>query len=87
MPVLELVTLALQMADRPMRPYEVHAAATELYGRPLRWRSVTATLSAYTLGKDHRFRCVQHGVYELACTGLEARRRASAARERMPSLR
>jgi|SRR5581483_9923563 len=64
-PVLELVTRVLEEADRPMRAREVHAAAAELYGGPLRWHSVTQALSAYTNRRDRRFRRVSHGTYEL----------------------
>jgi hypothetical protein len=65
-PVLETVTFVLEVADRPMRAREIHAAATELLHAPLRWRSVKGVLSAYTIGGDRRFRRVRHGVYELA---------------------
>jgi hypothetical protein len=65
-PVLETVTLVLELAGRPMRASEIHAAANELAYPPLRWRSVKGILSAYTIGGDRRFRRVGHGVYELA---------------------
>ena len=48
-PVLETVTLVLDRADRPMPAAEIHTAANELLGRPLRWSSVKGILSAYTL--------------------------------------
>jgi hypothetical protein len=64
--VLETVTLVLELAGRPMRACEIHWAATELLGTPLRWRSVKGILSAYTIGGDKRFRRARHGVYELA---------------------
>jgi hypothetical protein len=64
-PVLELVTRVLEDADRPMRACEVHAAASELHGAPLRWPSVKEALSAYTIGGDHRFRRIRYGIYEL----------------------
>jgi hypothetical protein len=38
--VLETVTLVLELAGRPMRAYDIHAAANELLGRPVRWSSV-----------------------------------------------
>jgi hypothetical protein len=65
-PVLELITRVLEEADRPMRPYEVHAAASKLYERPLLRHSVKEALSAYTIGADRRFRRVGYGRYELA---------------------
>jgi hypothetical protein len=49
-----------------MRACEIHAAATELHGRPVLWHSVKEALSAYTIGGDRRFRRVGHGIYELA---------------------
>jgi hypothetical protein len=68
-PVLETVTLVLGLTHRPMRACEIHAAANELLGFPLRWRSVKGILSAYTIGGDRRFRRVRRGVYELARRG------------------
>jgi hypothetical protein len=65
-PVLETVTLVLELADRPMRACEIHAAAAELLEAPLRWRSVKGILSAYTIGGDRRFRRIDRGVYELS---------------------
>jgi hypothetical protein len=65
-PVLEAVTLVLELAARPMRASEIYGAADERLGRPLRWSSVKGVLSAYPLGGDHRFRRLSRGVYELA---------------------
>jgi len=65
-PVLATVTLVLELAERPLRASEIHAAANTLLGRPLRWQSVKGILSAYTLGGDRRFRRLRRGVYELA---------------------
>src|SRR5437899_3215149 len=64
-PVLTTVTRVLELSGRPMRANEIHAAACDLLGRPLRWSSVKGLLSAYTIGGDRRFRRVRHGVYEL----------------------
>jgi hypothetical protein len=63
--VLETVTAVLELANRPMPTREIHTRACELIGRPLLRSSVKGILSAYTLGGDHRFRRVRHGVYEL----------------------
>ncbi|HZQ64080.1 MAG TPA: hypothetical protein VFA66_02480 [Gaiellaceae bacterium] len=60
----------LEAADRPMRACEVHAAANELSGIPLRWHSVKEALSAYTIGGDRRFRRVGYGIYEFARRGV-----------------
>jgi hypothetical protein len=64
-PVLETVTLVLERAERPMRAKEVHDAANKVLGRPLSWSSDKETLSAHTLGGDHRFNRVSRGVYEV----------------------
>ena len=70
-PVLEKVTLVLELAGRPMRACEIHAAANELVGAPLRWRSVKGILSAYTIGGDKRFRRVRRGVYQITRPTLD----------------
>jgi hypothetical protein len=65
-PVLETVTLVLELAGEPMRAREIHAAACELVGeRPL-WKSVKAALAANVTGEHPRFRRVSRGVYQLA---------------------
>jgi hypothetical protein len=63
-PVLETVTLVLELAERSMRVREIHAAASELVGEPLLWASVKAALAAGAAGEQPRFRRVGHGVYE-----------------------
>ena len=73
-PVLETVTLVLERAEEPMRAREIHAAAEQLAGEPLRWTSVKSALSAGVAGEKPHFRRVRHGVYQLArdvrrCTG------------------
>jgi hypothetical protein len=73
-PVLETVTLVLELAGEPMRAREIHAAAEQLAGESLLWKSVKAALSANVTGEHPRFRRVRHGVYQLArdvrhCTG------------------
>jgi len=49
-PVLETVTRVLERADRLMQAREIHKAAEQLLGEPLRWSSVKGILSAYTIG-------------------------------------
>jgi hypothetical protein len=66
-PVLKTVTLVLALAGEPMQAREIHFAAEELLGKPVRWPSVRAALSAYAIGGDRRFRRVGHGRYELQC--------------------
>jgi len=65
-PVLETVTLVLELAGKPMRAREIHAAACDLAGEPLRWESVKSALSADVTSEHPRFRRVRHGVYQLA---------------------
>jgi hypothetical protein len=64
--VLETVTLALERAGKPMRVGEIHAAAEQLAGEPLLWKSVKAALSADVTGEHPYFRRVRRGVYQLA---------------------
>jgi len=65
-PVLETVTMVLKRAGKPMRVREIHAAACELAGKPLLWKSVKAALAGNVTGEHPRFRRVRHGVYQLA---------------------
>ena len=65
-PVLETVTLVLERAGKPMPAREIHAAACELVGEPLLWKSVKAALAANVTGEHPRFLRVRHGVYQLA---------------------
>ena len=72
-PVLETVIRVLEQAGEPMRAREIHAAACELAGEPLLWKSVKAALSADVTGEHPRFRRVRHGVYQTA-KSVSARR-------------
>jgi hypothetical protein len=65
-PVLETVTLVLELAGEPMRAREIHAAAEQLAGESLLWKSVKAALSANVTGGHPCFRRVRRGVYQLA---------------------
>ena len=62
-PVLETVTLVLERARIPMRAREIHAAAEQLAGEPLRWTSVKAALAADAEGSESRFERVRRGYY------------------------
>jgi hypothetical protein len=64
-PVLETVTLVLELAGEPMRAREIHAAAEQLAGEPLRWTSVKGTLAAYAEGCEARFERVRRGYYRI----------------------
>jgi hypothetical protein len=72
-PVLETVTLVLELAGKPMRAREIHAAAEQLAGEPLRWNSVKAALATGGASKRPRFRRISHGVYQTA-KSVSARR-------------
>ncbi|MGD0166628.1 MAG: hypothetical protein ABSC51_04970 [Gaiellaceae bacterium] len=64
-PVLETVTLVLERAGKPMRACEIHAAAEQRAGEPLRWSSVKGALAAYTEGSEPRFERVRRGYYRI----------------------
>jgi len=71
--VLKTVTMVLERAEKPMWAREIHAAAEQLAGEPLLWKSVKAALSTNVTGKRPRFRRVRHGVYQTA-EGASGRR-------------
>jgi hypothetical protein len=64
-PVLETVTLVLEQAGDPMQVREIHAAAEQLAGEPLRWTSVKAALAACADGSEARFKRVRRGNYRI----------------------
>ena len=63
--MLETVTMVLELAGKPMRACEIHAAAEQLSGEPLRWTSVKGTLAAYTGSREARFERVRRGYYRI----------------------
>jgi hypothetical protein len=65
-PVVETITCVLELAGRPMRAREIHAAAEQLFGQPLRWTSLKGALAEHASSPERRFRRVRRGVYELA---------------------
>jgi hypothetical protein len=69
-PVLETVTLVLERAEEPMRAREIHAAAEQLAGEPLRWTSVKGTLAAYADGSESLFERVRRGYYRIRRPGV-----------------
>ena len=71
-PLLETVTTVLELADRPMRAREIHAAAEHLLGEPLRWSSVKGILAAYTSGGDRRFQRIRRGCYRMGRSRSDA---------------
>jgi hypothetical protein len=68
-PVLETVTMVLELAGEPMRAREIHAAACELAGEPLLRSSVKGTLASYASGSDPRFRRIRRGMYQTVEAG------------------
>jgi hypothetical protein len=70
-PVLETVTLVLELAGRPMRAREIHEAACELVGEPLLWTSVKAALAANVDGEEARFERVRRGHYRIRAYGAQ----------------
>ena len=74
-PVLETVTLVLELAGRPMRAWEIHEAACELAGEPLLWTSVKAALAANAVNDDLRFERVRRGYYRIKRARLSERKR------------
>jgi len=64
-PVLETVTLVLELSGEPMRAREIHAAAEQLLGEPLLWSSVRGTLAAYAEGSNPRFERARRGYYRI----------------------
>jgi len=64
-PVLETVTLVLERAGEPMRAREIHAAACELVGEQLLWKSVKAALAACAVGNEACFERVRRGYYRI----------------------
>ena len=66
--MLETVTLVLKRVGKPMPAREIHAAACELVGKPLLWKSVKAALATNVTGEHPRFRRVRHGVYQTSDT-------------------
>jgi len=63
--VLETVMTVLERAKQPMRAREIHAAAEQLAGEPLRWGSVKGTLVAGVVGCESRFERVRRGYYRI----------------------
>jgi hypothetical protein len=63
--VLATIARVLEEANCPMRAREIHAAAEQLAGEPLRWTSVKGTLAAYAEGSKPRFERVRRGYYRI----------------------
>ncbi len=63
--VIDAITTVLQRADAPLRARDVHRAAEQLTGGPIKWTSVKATLAAHATGATPRLNRVGHGRYQL----------------------
>jgi len=69
-PVLETVTLVLEQAGNPMQVREIHAAAEQLAGEPLLWKSVKAALAVNADGEEARFERIRRGYYRIGAHGV-----------------
>jgi hypothetical protein len=65
-PVLETVIRVLEQAGGPMQVREIQAAAEQLAGEPLLWKSVKAALAVNAEGEEARFERVRRGYYRIA---------------------
>ncbi|MGD0272900.1 MAG: hypothetical protein ABSB96_04125 [Gaiellaceae bacterium] len=64
--MLETVIRVLEQAGGPMQVREIHAAAEQLAGEPLLWKSVKAALAVNAEGEEARFNRVRRGYYRIA---------------------
>jgi hypothetical protein len=64
--VIDTVTAVLELAEKPMRACDIHAATEELLGRPIKWTSVKATLAGHARGPRPRFQRTSYGRYRIA---------------------
>jgi hypothetical protein len=64
--LLDAVTTVLELAGRPLRVREVHAAIEEFYGEKVPFSSVNEALSTQARRDGGRFRRVRYGTYEMA---------------------
>ena len=68
--MLEIVIRVLKQAGNPMQVRDIHAAAEQLAGKPLLWKSVKAALAVNAEGEDARFERVRRGYYRIKeCVG------------------
>jgi len=63
--VLETVIRVLEQAADAMQVREIHAAAEQLAGKPLLWKSVKAALAVNAEGEEARFERVRRGFYRI----------------------
>lgn len=62
--LLEAVADVLELAGRPMRVREVHAAVERLFGERVPFSSVNEAPSTHNVWADARFRRLCYGVFE-----------------------
>jgi hypothetical protein len=63
--VLETVIRVLEQAGDTMQVREIHAAAEQLAGESLLWKSVKAALAVNAEGEEARFERVRRGYYRI----------------------
>jgi len=63
--VLETAIRVLEQTGDPMQVREIHAAAEQLAGEPLLWKSVKAALAVNAEGEEARFERVERGRYRI----------------------
>ncbi len=64
--MIDTITAVLEHADQPLRACDIHTAAEELLGEPIKWTSVKATLAGHACGPRPRFRRVRYGRYRIS---------------------
>ncbi len=64
--VIDTITAILEHADQPMRARDIHTAAEDRLGRPIKWTSVKATLAEHASGARPRFQRTSYGRYRIA---------------------
>jgi hypothetical protein len=64
--------MVLELAGEAMRARDIHEAAEQLAGEPLRWTSVKGILAAYAEGYGARFERVRRGCYRIRKGGVQS---------------
>ena len=70
-PVLETVIRVLEQAGDVMQVRDIHAAAEQLAGEPLLWKSVKAALAVNAENEEARFERVRRGYYRIGTAGTD----------------
>ena len=64
--IVDTITAVLELADQSMRARDIHSAAEELLGEPIKRSSVKATLATHASGPHPRFQRTGYGRYRIA---------------------